>query len=187
MERKHLHKMKPVFIVDTKIQQLLTRYLGKEEVEKPKSQHSVYQKCFQTIYCNPVPIAAAVFLGKDVVESTLNAIFSAIKDLLQHDSDIVLKMGFCVVKMLKRNLTVTFNPTFLDQINNKDFEGVMRKSDLKTSDHWKQTYDSKMAKSTLNKILTQRPLTPLVKTLEEKTNALKIMSLDMASTMKPAK
>ncbi len=122
-----------------------------------------------------------------MVESTLNAIFSAIKDLLQHDSDIVLKMGFCVVKMLKRNLTVTFNPTFLDQINNKDFEGVMRKSDLKTSDHWKQTYDSKMAKSTLNKILTQRPLTPLVKTLEEKTNALKIMSLDMASTMKPTK
>jgi len=179
--------MKPVFVVDSSIQCLLTRYLGKEEIEKPKSQHSVYQKCFQAIYCNPVPIAAAVFLGKEVVESTLNAIFSAIRDLLQHDHDIVLKMGFCVVKMMQRNLTVTFNPSFIEQINQKEFEGVIRKSDLKTSEHWKETYDSKLAKSTLTKILTQRPFTPLVKTLEEKTNALKIMSLDMASTLKQGK
>lgn len=83
-ERKHVHKIRPVFVVDNKLKACLMRYPGKDELEKPKSQASVYQKGFNTIYCNPVPIAAAAFLGKDVVESSLNAIFTAVQDLTKH-------------------------------------------------------------------------------------------------------
>ncbi len=81
LERKHLHKLRPVFVVDQRLKIYLTRYPGKDELGKPKSQASVYQKGFNTIFCNPVPIAAACFLGKDVVDSTLNAIFAAVADL----------------------------------------------------------------------------------------------------------
>jgi hypothetical protein len=84
LERKHVHKLRPVFIVDSKLKALLSRYPGKEQLEKPKSQASVYQKGFNSIYCNPVPIAAACFLGKEVVESTINAIFAAVADLTKY-------------------------------------------------------------------------------------------------------
>ena len=59
MERKHLHAIRPCFIVDPAFQYHLYHYPGKEEVTKPKSQHSVLQKGFSTIFCNPVPIANA--------------------------------------------------------------------------------------------------------------------------------
>ena len=81
LERKHLHKVSPSFVVDNKLKQYLSRFPGKDELEKPASQHSVYQKGFNTIFCNPVPIAAACFMGKDIVDSTLNAIFTAVGDL----------------------------------------------------------------------------------------------------------
>ena len=84
LERKHVHTVHPVFVVDQKLKTYLARYPGKDQLEKPKSQASVYQKGFNTIYCNPVPIAAACFVGKEVVESTLNAIFNAVADLTKY-------------------------------------------------------------------------------------------------------
>ncbi len=42
------------------------------------------------IYCNPVPIAAACLLGKDVVQDALTTIFLAIQDLVKYNKDIVL-------------------------------------------------------------------------------------------------
>jgi hypothetical protein len=58
----------------------------------------------------------------------------------------------------------------------------MRKSDTQTAQHWKQTYSEKWAQSSLSKLMKKRPHSPLVKTLAEKTQALKMMSLDMASS-----
>jgi len=56
----------------------LIKFLDKEELIKPLSQHSVYQKKFQMTYCNPIPIAASYYLPKNVINDTLNAIFNAI-------------------------------------------------------------------------------------------------------------
>ena len=36
------------------------------------------------LYCNPVPIAAACLLGKDVVQDALDALFLAITDLVKY-------------------------------------------------------------------------------------------------------
>lgn len=58
-ERMHNHKIRPCFVPDPKLQAMLLRYPGKEELSKPKSQHSIYQKGFNMIYCNAVPIAAS--------------------------------------------------------------------------------------------------------------------------------
>ena len=147
MERKHLHKIRPVFVVDAKLKAALARYPGKEEIEKPKSQASVYQKGFNTIYCNPVPIAAACFLGKDVVENTMNAIFSAVIDLTKHGRDLELRFAFANVRIINRDLKVSFKPGFVGSVNDKEFEGKMRQSDAQTSQHWRQTYTEKWTKS----------------------------------------
>jgi len=86
----------------------LVRYPGKEEISPTKSQHSIYQKGYRTIYANPVPVAAAACLGKDVVTDALNTIFLAIQDLIKLDRDINLAFGFCNVRITGRNLSVVF-------------------------------------------------------------------------------
>ncbi len=58
-ERKHVHQNRPCFVVDNYIRECLERYPGKDELDKPKSQNSIYQKGFNMVFCNPVPIAAA--------------------------------------------------------------------------------------------------------------------------------
>jgi hypothetical protein len=73
-ERKNVHHVKPVFIVDPVLQYHLVRYPGKEEISTPKSQHSIYQKGFRCLFANPVPIAAAAMLGREVVEDAMNTL-----------------------------------------------------------------------------------------------------------------
>lgn len=59
VEKKSTHKLRPCFIIDNRFKKLLTRFKDKEELVKPKSQSSIFQKGFQMSYCNPIPIAAA--------------------------------------------------------------------------------------------------------------------------------
>ena len=64
------------------------------------------------IYANPVPIAAACQMGKDVVQDTLSTIFKAIEDLIAvYDRDISLQFGFANVQIVGRNLKVYFADT----------------------------------------------------------------------------
>lgn len=62
------------------------------------------------IYANPVPIAAACQMGKDVVEDVLRTIFLAIQDLLKYDNNITLQFGFCQITFIDKNMKVTFAP-----------------------------------------------------------------------------
>ena len=107
-ERKNIHHLKPVFIVDPVLQYHLVRYPGKEEISTAKSQHSIYQKGYRCIYANPVPVAAAAMLGTDVVKDALNTIFLAIQDLIKLDKNIDLAFGFANVRCMGRNLSTTF-------------------------------------------------------------------------------
>lgn len=110
MEKKTNHKLRPCFVIDPKFKKILTKFQDKEEISKPKSQNSVYQKGFQMTYCNPVPIAASCFLDKNVVVDSLNAIFSAIYDLINIGKNIVLKLGFCNIFFTDKNFNYYFSP-----------------------------------------------------------------------------
>lgn len=122
MERKNVHHVKPVFVVDPFLQYHLVRYPGKEEISSAKSQHSIYQKGFRCIYANPVPIAAGAMLGKDVVQDALNTLFLAIQDLIKYDKNIDLAFGFCNVRITNRNLKVVFRDNLTKQVGNPRFE-----------------------------------------------------------------
>lgn len=147
MERKHIHKIGLVFVPDPKLKVALSRYHEKDRLEKPKSQASIYQKGFASIYCNPVPIAAACFLGKDVVDSTLNAIFAAIIDLTNYGRSMELRFGFSNIRIVNKDLQVSFKPGFSRVLNKKEFEEKMRQSDTRTEQFWQQTYTQKWAQS----------------------------------------
>lgn len=137
MERKHIHHLKPRFVVDENLQALAIRYHGKEQVVNPKSQRSVYQKGFRMIYANPVPIAAACQMGKDVVEDTLRTIFLAIQDLLKYDNNLQLQFGFCNMTFIDKNMKCQFAPYLSHEVKDKDFETTMRRSNSPVGQTWR--------------------------------------------------
>ena len=124
-QRKNIHHLKPCFVVDPDLQYHLYRYPGKEEITPAISQHSIYQKGFRTIYANPVPVAAAACLGKDVVVDALNTIFLSVKDLIKDNKNINLAFGFCNVRCNGRNLSVCFEDGLKKSIGDAQFENNM--------------------------------------------------------------
>ena len=80
------------------------------------------------IYANPVPIAAACQMGKDVVEDTLRTIFLAIQDLIKFDNNLILQFGFCNIKIVNKAVKVLFSPYLTHEVKDKEFETTMRRS-----------------------------------------------------------
>jgi hypothetical protein len=183
LDRRHVHKVRPCFVVDDFLQPHLIHFSGKEEILPSKSQKSIYQKGFRMIYCNPVPIAAACLLGKDVVTDALNTIFLAIVDLIKYNRDLNINFGFARVRISNRGLKVVYATDFNVSCGDKQFEQQMKRSVNPVSDTWKSSYTKTFAQSTLGTLLT-RPNGEVVKTLNEKTMALKLMSLDLSSSGK---
>lgn len=135
-ERMHNHSIRPCFVPDKKLQDTLLRYPGKEEIIKPKSQHSIYQKGFNMIYCNPVPIAAASSLDKDVTESILSAFARSVLDLIELGKSLELTVGPCHIKIVNKNLTYSYVGNFSNHLNNTEYEKNLKKSLKETKQHW---------------------------------------------------
>jgi len=182
-ERKHVHKLRPCFVVDSKLRYLLSRFPNKEEITVPKSQNTVYQQGFGMIFCNPGPIAAASYLGKEVVTSAINAFIEAVANLTQLGHSLDIDFGFCRVKIVNRNLTYSYGKNFSQGLNQTSFESKLKKSEVNTSTFWQNTMQEKWATSNLSQLWKQ-PDADKVQTLSEKTLALKIMSLDLNSAEK---
>ena len=180
-ERKNIHHLKPVFVVDPELQYHLVRYPGKEEISPAISQHSIYQKGFRTIYANPVPVAAAACVGADVVKDTLNTIFLAIRDLIKYDKNIDLAFGFCNVRFNNRGLSTVFKDDLSSTLGNSKFEEQLKRQTSPVSTLWTTSYGKTWANSTLGTFV-KKPNETVTMTLNEKVAALKLMSLDLSSS-----
>jgi len=135
-------------------------------------------------YCNPVPIAAATYLNKGVVSDGLNALFNGIYDLLNIGRNIMLKFGFCNIYFNDRNLSYNFSSELtLPMQNLMEHQSKFRKGQSPVSSNWKNTAIAKWAKSSLSSVL-ERPHTPLVKTIDNKSQLLKVMSVDLSTVNK---
>jgi len=121
-ERANIHHLKPVFVVDPKIQYHLVRFNGKEQISPAISQHSIYQKGFRTIYANPVPVAQGAAMGKDVTVDALETLFRAIIDLIKYDKNIDLAFGFANVRLYNRKLSFVFKDGLVKEIKAPTFE-----------------------------------------------------------------
>jgi len=182
-ERKHVHKIRPCFVVDSKLRYFLSRFPNKEEISAPKSQNSIYQKGFGTIFCNPGPIAAASYLGKEAVASAIQAFIEAVSNLTQLGHSLDIDFGFCRVKINNRNLTYTFKQDFSGSLNQTAFESKIKKAEVSTASFWQNSMQEKWTASNLSQLWSQ-PDAAKVQNLSEKTLALKIMSLDLNSAEK---
>jgi nucleoid DNA-binding protein len=182
-ERKHVHKMRPCFIVDSKMKYLLTRYPNKEEISFAKSQNSVYQQGFGMVFCNATPIAASCYLGKEVVSSAISAFVEAVSNLTQLGYNLDIDFGFAKVKINNKNLSYNYQQDFSSTLNQTEFESKIKKAEASTSSHWETTHQDKWNQSNLSTLYKQ-PDVGRASELNEKTLALKIMSLDMNSAEK---
>lgn len=117
LEKKSTHNLRPCFVVDNRLKKVLSRFKDKEELIKPKSQSSVYQRGFQMTYCNPIPIAAACYMHKNVIQDALNAIFSAVYDLIDIGKNVTLKTGFCNIYFVDKNLTYSFSSEITESVS----------------------------------------------------------------------
>lgn len=182
-ERKHVHHLKPRFVIDGDLQALTIRYHGKEQITPAKSQRSIFQKGFRMIYANPVPIAAACQMGTDVVQDTLRTIFLAIKDMLKYDHNIMLQFGFCNISFVNKACKVVFAPYLVAEAKDKDFENNMRRSTTAVSNTWRSNTRENFFKSSLGTMI-RNPNQEVNEALMRKTEALKWMSMDMSSAAK---
>ena len=174
--------MRPCFVIDPKFLPILTRFNNKEELTKPKSQSNIYQKGINMTYCNPIPIAAGCCLDPKVVQDGLKAIFDAIYNLISIGQNVFLKTGFCNINFVNRNLSYSFSPEILNMVKDlPSSEAKFKRGITPISKTWRTTFTSKWANSTLSTML-ERPRADLIKTIDNKSQMLKIMSLDMAST-----
>ena len=57
-----------------------------------------------------------------MVTDALNSLFLAIVDLIKFGKNIDLAFGCCNVRVFNKNLNVVFSDSFVEQIQDKDFE-----------------------------------------------------------------
>jgi nucleoid DNA-binding protein len=182
LEKKSTHKLSPCFVIDQRFRRALPKYLYKDVLDKPKSQASVFQKGFQMIYLNFVPIAAACFFSQKLVSDTLNTIFNAIFDIVNYGKNLSLKLGFCNIYFTDGNMRYAFNPNLGQTISNLvETEAKLKKGVTPMSENWKIPSLFKWGKSSLSSLI-KRPDSSLVQTVDKKTKMLQLMSVDMAST-----
>ena len=173
---------RPCFVVDPVLKKHLYRYKGKEEISPAGSQKSIFQQGFKTIYANPVPIASACQMGVEVVRHTLDIIYKAIEDLINiHDKDIQLQFGFCVVQMRQKNLKVVFAEYLSKQVSGAQFENTMKRMTSPVSSMWRTNTTSMFQQSALGTMI-KKPNAAVTNALAQKTQALKLMSMDMSSS-----
>lgn len=122
MKRKHVHNIRPCFLVDGKFKAALTRFANKDEIDAPKSQSNVFQKGFNMLYCNAGPIASACYLSREATQSALQAVVQAIVDLTRLGYDLNLDFGFSMLSVRNKNLSVKFSPNFVASLNKPNFE-----------------------------------------------------------------
>jgi nucleoid DNA-binding protein len=180
-ERKNIHHCKPRFVVDDKLQYHINRYHGKEQIVPPRSQKSIYQKGFRMVFVNPVPIASAAQMGPDVVKDCMNALFGAIEDLIRQDKDVSLQMGFANLRFTNRTLKVHFADYLSRELANKDMEKTMRRMNSPVATMWTTNTSDVFRKSAMGN-LVQKPNRHVHEAMMQKTQALKLFSMDMSSS-----
>ncbi|CAM6002425.1 unnamed protein product [Sphagnum balticum] len=136
------------------------------------------------IYCNPVPIAAACYLDKEVTEAILSSFAHAVGDLTELGKSLDFSIGVASIKIVNKHLTYSYSSNFAKQLNDIEYEKNLKKSLKETKAHWEEGYNDKWGKSGLSQLITKPSLDETNK-LYEKGLALKIMSLDLNSTEKP--
>lgn len=116
---------RPCFIVDGSLQQALSRFHNKNEVEVAGSQRSAFEKGVNILYCNATPIAGRTSLPREVAESSIQSLFAAVADLTQTGMTLNLNFGFAQVRIDNKTMTYKYSPSFLERTSKPTFSNCV--------------------------------------------------------------
>jgi len=77
-------------------------------------------------------------------------------------------------------MKATFAPYMTTEVKDKEFETTMRRSNSPVAETWRTNTQSQFFKSSLGTMI-RKPNQEVTATLQQKTEALKVMSMDMSS------
>lgn len=165
--------LRPCFVVHSELKEALYRYPGKEEIRTGPNEGSIYQQARRVVFLNEVPIAAGCYYKTDVIKSATKALFSAVVDLAKRDYNLSLDFaGGVQVNVQNRNLSVKFASNLTRTVQ----ESTKRAKPAPLSDTWRS---GNMSSTMLNFI--ERPKSPEMVAMKNRTATLKVLSLDMNS------
>lgn len=170
-------QLRPCFIVNSALKEALYRYPGKEEIRTGPAGSSVYQQGRKVIFLNDVPIAAGCYYKSDVIKSGLRALFQGAGDLVKRNYNVRLDFNGVSVIVQNRNLHVKFDPAVTQMVQST----TVRQKSQPLSDTWRC---AKLSTSMMNFI--ERPNSPEVVAMRNRTANLSILSLDMNSCVRTA-
>ena len=127
-----------------------------------------------------MPVAAGACLGADVVRDALSTLWLALVDLIKSGKDIDLAFGFANVRITNRNLSFAFLKELSQSIGAPTFEKEMMRQTSPVSTRWTTSYNKSWMNSTLGSFI-KKPNVEVQQALNEKTEALRVMSLDLSS------
>lgn len=127
-----------------------------------------------------MPVAAGACLGADVVKDALSTLWLAIVDLVKFGKDIDLAFGFANVRITNRNLSFVFLKELSKTVGAPTFEKEMMRQTSPVSTRWTTSYNKSWMNSTLGSFI-KKPNVEVQQALNEKTEALRVMSLDLSS------
>lgn len=116
-----------------------------------------------------------------MVKDALNTLWLAIGELIKLDKSIDLAFGFANVRFTNRKLSAVFLPELNRAIGAPQFEEQMIRQKSPVSTRWTTSYGEKWMNSTLGSMI-KKPNNELVNALNDKTAALRVMSLDLSSS-----
>eukprot|EP00397_Hematodinium_sp_SG-2012_P052801 GEMP01062657.1.p1 GENE.GEMP01062657.1~~GEMP01062657.1.p1 ORF type:complete len:295 (+),score=43.85 GEMP01062657.1:77-886(+) len=167
---------RPCFIPTAQLADALFRSSGKNEGAEAKPGATCYSTR-NTVYLNYVPIAAGTYLKHEVVKAGLEAMFSAVIDLVKREYNLSLNFGCAKIKIVNRCLNVQFSKA-LSNVRDSVAQQQLRKSQTlpKLSDTWR---NPAFSQSMMN--FMARPDSKNYSRKIASTNNLRIMSLDLNS------
>lgn len=168
-------KLRPCFVVHSSLKEALYRYPGKEEIRTGPNEGSIYQQARRAVFLNEVPIAAGCYYKTEVIKSATKALFSAVVDLAKRDYNLSLDFGGITVNIQDRNLTVKY----ANRLTRTVQECTKRPKPAPLSDTWRS---GSMSNTMLNFI--ERPKSPEMVAMRNRTATLKVLSLDMNTCVK---
>jgi hypothetical protein len=168
--------LRPCFVVNNQLRETLYRYPGKEEIRKTPNSASVYAEGRGATFLNVKPIAAGCYYREEVISSAIRAFFQGVIDLVKRDYNVHLDFNGAKVIITSRNMHVKFDPVLTTQVQDK----MTRVKAKPISSIWKS---ANLSASMMNFI--ERPNSPEMVAMKNRTAHLSILSLDMASCAQP--
>ncbi|KAL8440080.1 hypothetical protein Efla_004064 [Eimeria flavescens] len=136
---KEVEVLEPCFIMAPELAAEVIRHHNVNKIEKNFFSCSIFQTKNMR-YLNPVAVAAACYLDTKVVASAFKAFFSAIRQLVMSNYDLILDCKFCVVRITNKKMSYSFEHSFKQEVQAKlDFRRTTGPARVK--DAWSRCSD----------------------------------------------